>query len=243
MRYETTQKYYVKLYPKYLTKTGIIHVNQSYQDRIAQQKLIDLRILAANGSDLARTYTQIIDGKSVSDLPYFSIEKHTIDIDSPRNREVLLSAYCDYKNLARLDNNAEILSFHGYLKKNSQIDVGILTKRVENQNTLCTLLNPAYFSDRFGIIAINIFETFDFENLRVNLKVVLDTETTLTDRELSDLSEDLDGQMADGWGENYEIAKVNEFHDVSGWMFATEPVKPLIPSRHALYYPVNRKGV
>lgn len=249
MRYETTQKYYVALYPKYLTKHGFIHINQSYQDQIDQQNLIDLRILAANGSDFAGTYTRIVDDESVRGLPYFSIERHEIDINSSRNRKALVAEYINYKHLAKLINDSsrdapsEMLSFHEYLKKHSQMDVGILTKRVENQNTLVTLLNPEYFPDKFGISVINIFEEFDFKNLRVNLKVVVETNSNLTEQELLDLSEKIDGQMSDGWGEEYNIEEVDEFHDVAGWQFGNKPDNPLVKSNRKLYYPVNRKGV
>lgn len=249
MRYETTQNYHVDLFSKYHTKDQILHVSTDYGDKLAQQKLIDLRSFAANGSDKIGNYCLVIDGKSVNDLPYFKIETHTLDAESEDNNCILRNEYKRHlrliKTINRVSPEKNVVSptFDEFLAKNNQIDVAILTKRIQQQNTLCTLFNPAYFSDRFGIIAINIFETFDFENLRVNLKVVLDTEETLTARELSDLSDDIDGQMSDGWGESYEIAKVDEFHDVSGWMFATEPVKALIPSRHTLYYPVNRKGV
>jgi hypothetical protein len=243
MRYETTQKYYVELYQKYLTKHGIIYVRQTYQNYSDQQNLIDLRLIAANGGVFAHPYTQIVDGESVSGLPYFSIEKRDVDINSSHNREALLADYREYESLNELlyqDDPSKMLSFHGYLNKHSQIDVGILTKRVENQNTLVTLLNPAYFPAKFGISVVNVFEEFDFKALQVNLKVVLETKSKLTTNELLELSEKIDGQMSDGWGEEYDIEEVNEFHDVNGWQYGNKPDNPLVESTHNLYYPEDK---
>ena len=85
MRYETTQKYYIKLRPKYHTK----------QD---QQKLIDLRVIASNQSDLIDAYTQFLYGEPTSDLAYFGVETHTVDINNPHNREILKQKYENHKD-------------------------------------------------------------------------------------------------------------------------------------------------
>lgn len=245
MRYESKPMFYVDLSPKYHDGNRMLHIDTKYGVHLDQEKLIELRLSAANGSHLINSCNVIFPNDEKRHI--FGTEVQTIDMSHPYNKNQLWADYHEYKanekmwnEVLKLENQeskiTKMQSFAEFIQSHNTIRVGITTKQIGQSNTLVTLLEPEDLPSSLGIKTVNIFEEFDFENLKVNLTVVVETVDELTKKDLMKLSQDINGQMSDGWGENYGIDKINESQEVSGWLFdINESI--FVPSKHKMFYP------